>query len=365
VSIVFDRLLGPAGKQRMRVSQSLLALVVYSTFAVLQHGEVLLGLIDERESWILTGIYLSGSILFFLVVRFGWNERLGSDPSLTLPQTAFALTISAGSYAITGPARGAVMTLLVLVLAFASFSLRPAQSRALAWYAFGLFAVVMLWKSRTEPSRYPPAVEFVHFGFAAIVAAGVSVLAGRLGVMRMHLKSQKLDLERALERIGQLATQDELTGLANRRHMLDLMGAEQVRRARQPAPMMVALIDIDRFKSINDAHGHQAGDAVLKAFADLGREQLRATDVLSRWGGEEFLLMLPNTSAEQALDVVERLRASLAATSFENIAPGLKVSFSAGLSLCATDESLGSCIERADQGMYRGKTLGRNQSVLL
>jgi diguanylate cyclase (GGDEF)-like protein len=361
---VLDLVLGPPGRQRVRVSQTLLALAVYGAFAVLQHGEVLLGLIDASESWTLTGIYLCGSLLFYAVMRSGWNQRYTADPSLTLAQTLFGLTVAAGSYAITGPARGAVMTLLVLVLAFTSFALRPAQSRALAWYAFALLACAMLWKSRTDAARYPPAVECVHLGFAAIVVMGISVLAGRMGRMRARLKSQKLELEGALQRIGQLATLDELTGLVNRRHMIELMGAEQVRRARHLKPMMVVLIDIDLFKGINDMHGHQAGDAVLKAFAELSRRGLRASDVLARWGGEEFLLMLPETSPEQALDVVGRLRDKLAQTSFEHIAPGLVVTFSAGLSLCETNGPIDACIERADQGMYRAKNTGRNRSVL-
>jgi diguanylate cyclase (GGDEF)-like protein len=185
-----------------------------------------------------------------------------------------------------------------------------------------------------------------------------------MGQMRARLQSQKLELERALERIGQMATLDELTGLANRRHMTTLLQAEHARLRRNGRSMVLALVDIDLFKRINDSYGHHAGDAVLKSFADTSRKALRAHDVLARWGGEEFLLMLPETAPQEGLGVVERLRDRLAQTSFEHVAPGLAVTFSAGLSVCTADSRLEACIEQADQGMYRAKSQGRNRSLL-
>ena len=222
----------------------------------------------------------------------------------------------------------------------------------------------MLWKTRTDPAGYPAAIEWVHIVAAGIVLAAVAVLSGRMDTMRTRLKAQKYELERALERIGQLATRDELTGLVNRRHMTALVQAEQARQRRDASKMTIALLDIDLFKRINDNHGHQAGDTVLKTFAEASQRVLRTTDVLARWGGEEFLLMLPATSPAQALRSVERLREGLAQVSFDAISPGLSVTFSAGLSACPDDGPLEAFIERADQAMYRAKTQGRNCSVL-
>jgi len=363
-SVVADAVLGPPGRQRVRASQSLLALVVYALFAALQYAGVLLGLFDFDASRRLAVLYLSGALLFYAVIRSGLNERVTTDPSLTLLQTGFGMLIIAGAYAVTGPARGAAMTLLAMIGVFAMFSLRPAQSRALAVFAFVALGAAMLWKTRTDRSHYPPAVEWIHIVAAGIVLAAVAVLSGRMDTMRTRLKAQKYELERALERIGQLATRDELTGLVNRRHMTALMQAEQARQRRDASKMTIALLDIDLFKRINDSHGHRAGDTVLKTFAEASCQLLRATDVLARWGGEEFLLMLPATPPEQALRSVERLREHLAQVSFDAISPGLKVTFSAGLSACEDDGPLEPCIERADQAMYRAKTQGRNCSVL-
>ena len=364
VSAVANVVLGPPGRQRVRASQSLLALVVYALFAAPQYAGVRHGLMDAQDAFWLSAFYLTGSLLFYGLIRSGLNERCTADPSLTLPQTGFGMLICAGAYAITGTARGAAMTLIVMIMVFAMFALRPAQSRALALFAFALLLAVMLWKSRTDPTRYPPAVEMVHAVAAGIVLACVAVLAGRMGAIRARLKSQRIDLERALERIGELATRDDLTGLTNRRHMSALMQAEQARQRRSESKMTIALIDIDLFKRVNDSCGHPAGDAVLKAFAESSCKVLRATDVLARWGGEEFLLMLPGTAPEQALRSVERLREGLAQVSFDAISPGLKITFSAGLSPCEDEGSIEDCIERADQAMYRAKTQGRNCSVL-
>ena len=353
--------LGPAGHRRVRASQALLALVVCLVFAVVQQAEVELGLIEPLVSNLLTLFNLSGSCVFFLLVRSGWSEPL-RDPAMTVPQMVWGVLATVGSYAITGPARGAVMSILVLILVFGMFALRPVHARGLALFAFAMLSAVMFWKSRSDPVRYPPVIEAIHFVFGVIVLLGVSALSLRMGAMRAHLKAQKAELEQALEQIRLLATQDELTGLFNRRHMSTLLTQEQLRARRSGEPLCIVLMDLDHFKRINDGHGHHAGDAVLKGFAHAGRQALRGTDVLARWGGEEFLLMLPGADADQAASVVERVRAQLAATSFDAAAPGLTVTFSAGLARVEPGQTLEQAVERADQAMYRAKTGGRNRT---
>ena len=167
IDVFSDKLIDTARTQRVRVSQSLTAIAVFLVLAMIQHGEVMLGLIDERESWLLTGFTLLGAIVFYALIRSGANLRLGVDPSLTLPQCVFACTSVAVSYGITGAARGSLMCLLILVLMFGMFALTPTQARRLAVYAVTLLSIVMFWKSRTDPLRYPAAVELVHFVFAA------------------------------------------------------------------------------------------------------------------------------------------------------------------------------------------------------
>ena len=356
-------LLGRDRHQRVRVSQSLTAIAVFLVLAMIQHGEVMLGLIDERESWLLTGFTLLGAIVFYALIRSGANLRLGVDPSLTLPQCVFACTSVAVSYGITGAARGSLMCLLILVLMFGMFALTPTQARRLAVYAVTLLSIVMFWKSRTDPLRYPAAVELVHFVFAVTVLTSVSVLAVRLGRLRERLSAQKRELRAALGRIEALANRDEVTGLHNRRFMLAQLEHEHARCARSGHPFCVALIDIDHFKRVNDEYGHAAGDDVLKALAATGLGQLRDADVLARWGGEEFLVLLPNTPVNLAVKGIERVREKVAASMFTTGTLLLQVTVSAGLAEYRSQESVSQLVERADRALYEAKAGGRNRVV--
>jgi diguanylate cyclase (GGDEF)-like protein len=155
--------------------------------------------------------------------------------------------------------------------------------------------------------------------------------------------------------VATLAASDPLTGLPNRRRW-DEEAARMVARAeRTGEPLTIALLDLDRFKSYNDAHGHQAGDRLLKTAAAAWRDQLRAGDLLARWGGEEFAVALPGATAEQAVPVLERLRR---ATPDGQTASAGAASFSPGASLA-------ELVERADQALYAAKAAGRDRLQLV
>jgi diguanylate cyclase len=358
-------LLGPAGPVRVRSSMTLIALVVYGLFALVQHAEVMLGLIDLSESNWLTAFNLSGILAFYLLVRSGASARLPTEPSLTMPQMVFAIVSTAWSYAITGPARGAVISIMILVIMFGMFILQPRQARTLALLAVVLLGAAMWWRASTVPQRYPPSVEWVHFLFTAVVLGGTSTLAIRLNKLRTRLAAQKKELGDALTLNRELATRDALTGLLNRRAMVELLAREHPRIERGQGPLSVALLDIDWFKRINDSLGHGAGDEVLRRFAAILRDQLRAADALARWGGEEFLLLMPGTSLQDAQVVLERLRSELAASAaFSDVAPGLTVSFSAGIVEVADGESQDGAIDRADRALYQAKQSGRDRIVV-
>jgi diguanylate cyclase (GGDEF)-like protein len=355
-----DALLSAPGPLRVRTSMALIPLVIYVLFAFVQHGEVVLGLIDLGESNALTTFNLSGAFAFYLLARSGLSARLSSDPFLTLPQIVFAMGSISWSYAITGPARGAVIAIMVVVLLFGMFGMPPRMAPRLALLAFVALASVMIWRALTLPQRYDPMVEGVHALFAAIVIGGCAVVVARIGKLRARLAAQKKELGDALALNRELATRDALTGLLNRRAMVELLAREHPRIERGQGPLSVALLDIDFFKRINDDLGHGAGDEVLRRFALVIKSQLRAADALARWGGEEFLLMMPGTSAEDARVVLDRLRGAIAAGGFEAIAPQMKVTFSAGVAEVQEGEAQDAAIDRADRALYRAKQAGRN-----
>ena len=356
-----DALLGAPGPLRVRASMALIPAVIYVLFAFVQHGEVVLGLIDLGESNALTIFNLSGALVFYVLARSGLSARLSSDPFLTLPQIVFAMGSITWSYAITGPARGAVIAIMVVTLLFGMFGLPPRMAPRLALLAFVALASVMVWRAVTLPQRYDPMVEAVHALFAAIVIGGCAVVVARIGKLRARLAAQKKELGDALALNRELATRDALTGLLNRRAMVELLAREHPRIERGQGPLSVALLDIDLFKRINDDLGHGAGDDVLRRFGSVIKSQLRAADALARWGGEEFLLLMPGTHADDARVVLDRLRGAIAAGGFEAIAPQLKVSFSAGVAEVHEGESQDAAIDRADRALYRAKQAGRNR----
>ncbi|MCG8517602.1 MAG: GGDEF domain-containing protein [Pseudomonadales bacterium] len=159
----------------------------------------------------------------------------------------------------------------------------------------------------------------------------------------------------------QAARTDELTGLANRREMQQRLQLEYNRYQRSGHHFSVALIDLDWFKRINDDYGHDAGDAVLRQFAELLAQMVRQTDLAARWGGEEFLLLLPDTSLLQALTLSERLRQKVADNHFQFRGETLPVSISAGVSSITQSDSINHLLKQVDVQLYNAKAAGRNR----
>jgi diguanylate cyclase (GGDEF)-like protein len=359
-----DVVMGAERSQRARVQQALVAMLMYVGLSAITWLGVWLGVIALWPATLLTAAVMVVSAVFYAVVRSGHSLRFEADPALTQVQSLFCLLAGCAAYVVAGPIRGAMLMALLTGQFFGVFALTPVQARRIGALAVLLLGLTMAWCAYSQPVQFPPREELLNFLIVALMVPTIGWLAGQLSAIRTKLREQKLQLERALSQNRLLVTQDELTGLSNRRHMTTLMMAERARQQRNRQPISMVLMDIDHFKRVNDVCGHQAGDQVLQIFADVITHGLRAGDALARWGGEEFLLMLPNTTAEDALVCVERMRAQLAARSFEHIAPRLGVTFSAGIGVCGIDDRMEAIIERADRAMYRAKTAGRNRTVV-
>jgi diguanylate cyclase (GGDEF)-like protein len=171
-------------------------------------------------------------------------------------------------------------------------------------------------------------------------------------------------LERANEQLAQLALHDPLTGLANRRKFVERFAYEMARADRIRTPPSLLMIDIDHFKAINDKHGHLAGDACLRAVAALLAQSVRAVDLVARFGGEEFVVLLPETSVDQSLIAAERMRFKVQAQpiGIGDGAPPVLVTISVGAASATGGASLlDEILARADEAVYRAKRAGRNQ----
>ena len=221
-----------------------------------------------------------------------------------------------------------------------------------------------------EPGGPPPLQQAVHFGEHAIgsfaLAPGaaapksdevlVATIARELG--------GALRMATLVEESRWMATTDALTGLLNRRAFLESTGRELARTKRYGDQLSVILLDVDHFKLINDRRGHAAGDMVLSAVGKLLNGALRNCDIVARWGGEEFVLVLPSSTLEGAVQVAERLRETLAnAVIKDGNGDVVPVTASFGVASYRADETLEQVIDRADRAMYLAKSGGRNRVV--
>ena len=161
--------------------------------------------------------------------------------------------------------------------------------------------------------------------------------------------------------LREASTHDALTGIANRRLLTERLREEVERARRYNRPMSIAMLDIDRFKVINDAHGHGVGDNVLVEVVRVMEAEVREQDLCGRWGGEEFLILMPESPLETAVRVMQRLGASIASLVIRVNDEQLAVTASVGVAQLQGDETYSSTINRADAALMRAKRAGRNR----
>ena len=359
-----DWMLTTDKRQRIRLAMSGLAALLMVFCLVVMNSVAAAGLASTSEVRVWTACSVLGLIAVYAAIRSGWSRRF-KDPALTLAQILYAITCCAAAFVIAGPARGVTLPILAIILMFGIFGLTTRQMLGVLVYSLVAFGVASgVVAARDEPD-YPPVVAAAYVGMVVVVLLSSTFLTTRVQSTREHLRRQKAELAQALEQIRQLATHDDLTGLLNRRAMLDRMQLEQHRSLRSGSPLLIAQLDIDHFKAVNDTHGHAAGDLVLQSFADTVRRNVRDTDVLARWGGEEFVLLLCDTPAADAVALMERLRQAVQAMQVPVAQGGqpITVTVSIGLARHTPADPLAGTLERADRALYAAKAGGRNRVV--
>lgn len=359
-----DWMLTTDKRQRIRLAMSGLAALLMVCCLVVMNSVAAAGLASTFEVRVWTACSVLGLIAVYAAIRSGWSRRF-KDPALTLAQILYAITCCAAAFVIAGPARGVTLPILAIILMFGIFGLTTRQMLGVLVYSLVAFGVASgVVAARDEPD-YPTVVAAAYAGMVVVVLLSSTFLTTRVQSTREHLRRQKAELAQALEQIRQLATHDDLTGLLNRRAMLDRMQLEQRRSLRSGSPLLIAQLDIDHFKVVNDTHGHATGDLVLQSFADTVRRNVRDTDVLARWGGEEFVLLLCDTPAADAVALMERLRQAVQAMQVpvpQGDGP-ITVTVSIGLARHIPADPLAGTLERADQALYAAKAGGRNRVV--
>ena len=193
-------------------------------------------------------------------------------------------------------------------------------------------------------------------------------MADRMARQRNQLKVTKRELQQsieerqeALQKLAVIALTDDLTQLMNRRAMNRQLARELERKKRYDFHASVLLIDVDHFKQVNDTHGHDCGDYVLKKFSELLTDELREVDYISRWGGEEFLIILSETELTKAEQVADRLLSKISHSPINYHSESLKVSFSGGLIEIDAKLNIEENLKKVDELLYKAKQNGRNQ----
>ena len=306
-------------------------------------------------------IGLSSVVLYTMLSELGFNDRF-KDHYMVAPQsTASMATMIAFAY--VAPEAG-VMFLCTLFTVFAFSSLRstPRQT-AMIWTAMSL-GLAGLFLLTDKPISMPHGnyLERMATMLVFILTIGRCMFIGIFSsALKQSLYQSGLKLKEAYKRIEELAELDELTGSFNRRSIMRMLSEEIDRARRNGAPCSIALIDLDWFKRINDAFGHPTGDEVLRTFAITVFANIRPVDRFGRYGGEEFLLVLPDASQDGACRMLDRLRAIIADLDWSAFAPSMRVTISAGVATLRADEGPDTFLARADNALYAAKARGRNR----
>ena len=355
--------------QRVRLRRLNIGIATYAiwfSLSLLAWSAELLRAPGEMLAAVGTGILVSQAA-FYLLIRSGRNLKF-TDPSLTFAQVCVGTLWAIVLLAFTSELRGMLLSVLMVALLFGVFAFDRRQFTQLASLAGAGYLGLMLIERATEPGRHSDA----YYLISVLIVIGVLVWTTMFGTyvseVRQKLSSRNEDLRFALQRISELAERDDLTGLHNRRYIMDVLSGLIARAERDGQPFSICIIDLDHFKRINDRFGHAAGDQVLVAFSRLVESELRGMDFVAhnvadgasfgRYGGEEFILLLPATRLDGAQTCAERLRAKQAAARHP-AAP--IVTLSAGIAEHRPGEDSESLLRRADRALYEAKYAGRNR----
>jgi diguanylate cyclase len=301
-----------------------------------------------------TGLYLS---------EINFNDRF-KDHYLSVPQSIASMTIQFGAIYLAPEVGFYFIFILFIVLSFGAL-LMNARETAIVWtYSTIGLTALLLMSDKAIAMPMNTWTERALVLACAITALGRCASTGLYGSsMREALYKRGNELKAAHARIEELAQVDELTGLLNRRYIMRSLNEEIDRAQRTCAACSIAIIDLDFFKRINDQFGHPVGDEVLRTFAITLFANLRTTDKVGRYGGEEFLMIFPDTAKHEAVGTVNRLRSILSEVEWARISRITNVTMSAGISEIREEDTAADILARADAALYNAKNAGRNRVI--
>lgn len=367
-----------ARRQQLRLRRFGLAATVYALWVAfmvyvdaLGHYRLELAGITIPVTVQIAGMIV-GNLIFFVLLKSGVNTRF-NDPSLTLPMMLVALLWAVMTAGGLPEMRAVSFPAFIVVFMFGVFNLRAHHFLACWLFSMAGYAAISYATLPDAPSAGLIRLEIMLFLLLAAMLFWVAFFGHYVGRLRDKLHARNAELQQALALVEELAIRDDLTGLHNRRFVMDALKREQQRADRHATPLGLLVLDIDRFKEINDQYGHPVGDEVLKGFVTRLSQAVRgadlvgaaaAPDTIGRFGGEEFIVILPHTDAAGAERVGERIRAATSATPFGTSAGPVSVTVSLGVAQHQQGETPRSILERVDNALYAAKHGGRNRMAV-
>ncbi|MBI1944001.1 MAG: EAL domain-containing protein [Betaproteobacteria bacterium] len=349
-------------RQAVRLRRFLLACAGHAAALALLAVAWFIGQVPAWAALLIAAAALVLNLALYAALRSGLNLRF-KDPSLTQFQIGAAITLLMFTIYFVERDRGAALTICFLIFTFGIFRLTTREFVTLTLYTLACYALVVNLLMHFRPEVIASVtVEWINWLVLAAVLPGFTLLAARVSRLQNRLRASNFELRSAVDAIQELATQDDLTGLYNRAFFVENLRHALARRERARTELAVLFVDVDRFKHINDALGHRAGDRVLAELAARFRRCLRGGDVAARLGGDDFVILIENlASGSGAAEVANKLLAtSREPVLLEGRDVPLSVSIGGALSPAdATDvETLLRC---ADLAMYRAKDAGRDR----
>ena len=344
-----------------RHSRSAMAIMAMHTLLCVVYFQFGYFAVELEQGLLMLFVVWASLFAYQLLLATGWTLRL-SEPSLSLPMVLHFMVVFMVSGYYVDEFRLSVVTLFFAGLLLASFRLSGKVMIGVAMLASVAYAM-MLWLAMNDRwVELSFSVEALQWLVFSMISVSFAITGGGINRLRDALADKNHQLARAVEQVREMAIRDDLTGLFNRRHLLEILERQRALFSRKGLPFAICYVDLDHFKQINDRHGHDWGDRVLRRFSALALAGMRDGDFFGRLGGEEFLLILPQSNEQGALRVAERLRERWREESFGQEGGPNIVSLSVGVAACQEDETVDELLNRADQGLYRAKSGGRNQS---
>ena len=365
----FRRLIcGTDPRQVLRIERLLLASSTY-LFGMFIVGYCRwYGLFPAGPYAVVLGGALALNLVFYAAIRFNWNLR-AADPSLTFPQMLVASMVNTYLVYNTTEVRGVLLMGYVLILVFGIFKLRKTQFLIVGSLVLVIYGAIIAIEYLSNKPGFNLPVEVFQWLVLSFVYPWFAWIGGYIGDLRRRQRETNQQLKEALQQnvsaLGLIKTQaicDELTGLFNRRHMLEQLAHLHSGASGGLAKFCVLLIDIDHFKNINDSVGHFTGDRVLVECAAAIRAAFRENDTVARWGGEEFMVLLPSERLASIREVINRVHHGLHALDFSTLGLSSPVTVSIGAAESRPDESIEDVLNAADRALYCAKANGRNRT---